>query len=630
MHDTSKPNSNDHVKKKQTQRSVKNEKIYEFFHQHVPITKWLPKYTSENAMGDMIAGVTIGLTMIPQSIAYASLANLSPQVGLYSALMGGIIYMTFGTVKQVSIGPTSLMSLLTYEYTKNLTPEYVVLLTFMCGIVEISMGLFKLGFLVDFISTPVTSGFTTATSIIVIMSQVKGILGVRFKGDTVKDILEKLIEHFHERRSGDMILGLSAIALILFMRELRNVPVKGNLKKVLWFISLSRNTSVVLLSMFITYLFESSGSPMPYLTSETAKTGLPSLRFPPFGYTSGNTTVTLPEMLYEIRSAIFIIPLVSVLANVSIAKTYANGGVVEATQEMLALGLCNIAGSFILSMPTCGAFTRSALVQASGVQTTLSNIYASGLIFLAIMFLTPHFHLIPRAVLSSILISAVLFMVDYQIVKPLWKTNRVELFVTLITLLISLFFTVEIGLLVGICANIIHLALMWSRPKLKIELIKSKGVEFVLITPNNGLYFPAIDYLYREIMRIPKQEGYSKIPLVINCAHLKGLDYTAAKGLSLISSEIQANDQRFIVLSSSEKMRYVFRKSGCKSMMFCNSLDALPATILGEHCKEKCALNNSSVSRNDTVVVDVPIMLAEGTPLLNVKTQNGNDTRVDL
>ncbi|XP_027850075.2 sodium-independent sulfate anion transporter-like isoform X2 [Aphis gossypii] len=623
-------NSNDHVKKKQMQKAIKNQKIYKFLHQHVPITKWLPKYNGKMAMGDMIAGITIGLTMIPQSIAYASLANLSPQVGLYSSLIGGFIYMNFGTVKQVSMGPTSLMALLTYEYTKNLTPQYVVLLTFMSGIVEMLMGLFKLGFLVDFISTPVTSGFTTATSIIVVMSQIKGILGVRFKGDTVKDILEKLIEHFHERRSGDMILGIGAIIVILSLRELRNVPAKGFLKNCLWFISLSRNTSVVLFAMFITYLFESSGTPLPYLTSDTAKTGLPSLQFPPFGYTSGNTTVTLSEMLYEIRSAIFIIPLVSVLANVSIAKTYANGGIVEATQEMLALGMCNIAGSFIMSMPTCGAFTRSALSQASGVQTTLSNIYASGLILLAILFLTPHFHLIPRAILSSILISAVLFMVDYQIIKPLWKTNRAELFVTLVTLLISLFFTVEIGLLAGICANIIHLALMWSRPKLKIELMKSKGVEFVLITPNNGLYFPAIDYLYREIMRIPKQEGYAKIPLVINCAHLKGLDYTAAKGLSLISSEIQAKDQRFIVLNASEKMRYVCRKSGCKSMVFCNSFDALPAAILGEQCKEKCILNSSSMKRNDTVVVDVPIMLAEVTPLLNIKPSNGNDAKVDL
>lgn len=90
---------------------------------------------------------------------------------------------------------------------------------------------------------------------------------------------------------------------------------------------------------------------------------------------------------------------------------------------MLALAMCNIVGSFIMAMPTCGAFTRSALSQASGVKTTMSNFYSSVLVLLAILFLTPHFHLIPRAVLSSVLISAVIFLVDYQIVKPLWKTN---------------------------------------------------------------------------------------------------------------------------------------------------------------------------------------------------------------
>lgn len=104
----------------------------------------------------------------------------------------------------------------------------------------------------------------------------------------------------------------------------------------------------------------------------------------------------------------------------------------------------------------------------------------------------------------------------------------------------------------------------------------------MLITPNNGLYFPAIDYLYREIMRISKQDGYAKLPMAVNCAHLKGLDYTAAKGLSMISSEIQAKGQRFIVLNASEKIRYVCRKSGCTTLTFCCSLDALPATILGE------------------------------------------------
>lgn len=111
---------------------------------------------------------------------------------------------------------------------------------------------------------------------------------------------------------------------------------------------------------------------------------------------------------------------------------------------------------------------------------------------------------------------------------------------------------------------------------------QSKGEEFVLITPNNGLYFPAIDYLYREIMTLTTKVEYEKTPFVMNCVHLKGLDYTAAKGLSLISSEIHAKNQRFIVLNASEKMRYVCRKSGCKAIVFCSSLDALPAIILGE------------------------------------------------
>ncbi|VVC25468.1 Hypothetical protein CINCED_3A011088 [Cinara cedri] len=612
-----------YVKKKQ----ITHDKLLEFFHRHVPITSWLPKYDREKATGDLISGITIGLTMIPQSIAYASMANLSPQVGLYTALTGGLIYTLLGTVKQVFMGPTSLMSLLTYEYTKNLSPEYVVLLTFMCGIVEMVMSLFNLGFLVDLISAPVISGFTTATAIIIVVSQIKGILGLSFKGDSVKEIIEKLVGHFHERRNGDIYLGLGAIAFILIMRELRNLPVKGYMKKVSGFISLSRNTTVVLISMYITYLFESNGVPLPYLTSATAKPGLPTIRFPPFGYTSGNTTVTLLEMLYEIRSAIFVIPLVSVLANVSIAKAYANGGTIDATQEMMALSVCNIAGSFIGSMPSCGAFTRSALSQASGVQTTLSNIYASCLIFLAIIFLTPHFHLIPRAILSAVLISAVVFLVDYQIVKPLWKTSRVELLITMITLVVSLLFNVEIGLLAGVCANILHLALMWSRPKLKIELIKSREIEFMLITPNNGLYFPAIDYLYREIMQIAKEKPYSKTPFVLNCVHMKGLDFTAAKGLSLISSEIQARDQLFVLLNASEKIRYVCLKSSrCRSIVFCNSLDALPAVILGEKFKEKC--EPKSRNEEQANALDVQINLAEVTPLLKLKPLNGNDTTI--
>ncbi|XP_050419849.1 sodium-independent sulfate anion transporter-like isoform X2 [Adelges cooleyi] len=632
MIDTVKPNSNERSKSSKTHhnRSKKHGKLLNSVRRRLPILTWLPDYDRQKAVGDAIAGITVGLTMVPQSIAYASLANLSPQVGLYSALMGGLFYVFLGSVNQVSIGPTSLMALLTYEFTKDLPHEYIPLLTFMCGLVEMMMGLLKLGFLVDLISAPVISGFTTATSLIIVLSQLKGILGVRFKGDTVVDIVEKLIKHFNERRNGDIYLGLTAIAFLLTMRQLYVIiPAKGKLKRALWYLSISRNTLVVLIAMFITYMYESSGSPVPYLTTSTVEAGLPTLQLPPFGYTSGNTTVTLSEMLYEIRSAMFIIPLVSILANVSIAKAYANGGTIDATQEMLALAMCNIVGSFIRSMPTCGAFTRSAVSQASGVQTTMSNIYCTILMFMAILFLTPHFHLIPKAILSAVLIAAVCSLVDYHIVKPLWKTSRIELFVAIITLMTSLCFTVEIGLLVGVCINIIHLAMLWSRPKLKIELSKISTVDIVMVTPNSGLYFPSTDYMYKEVMRIANQEPYLNKPLVLNCIHFKGLDYTAAKGMGLISSEIQAKNQIFIMLNASEKIKYVIRKAGCKTLVYCDSIDSIPSIINGEQFVEKVALLNPNESDDG----DVKINMAELAPLLQVQSvqiSNGNNGTVKV
>ncbi|XP_050539347.1 sodium-independent sulfate anion transporter-like isoform X2 [Daktulosphaira vitifoliae] len=617
MTDTIKSSSNDCIKIHRI-KSKKSSSLQNFILRHLPILTWLPNYDRQKAFGDAVSGITVGLTMVPQSMAYAMLANLAPQVGLYSGLMGGIFYLFLGTVNQVSIGPTSLMALLTYEYTKNLPPIYIPLLTFICGLVEMAMGLLKLGFLVNLISAPVISGFTTATSFIIVLSQLKGILGVRFKGDTVTDIIEKLIEHFHERRNGDIYLGLASIVFLLIIRQLQFiVPAKGVLKQILWIFSISRNTLIVLITMFITLFYEINGISVPFLTTNTVEPGYPTFQLPPFGYTSGNTTVTLTEMLYEIRSAIIVIPLVSILANVSIAKAYANGGTINATQEMLALATCNIFGSFIRSMPVCGAFTRSAVSQASGVQTPMSGIYSTVLMNLAILYLTPHFHLIPRAVLSAVLIAAVIFLVDYQIVKPLWKTNRIELFVASVTLLTSLFFTVEIGLLVGVCANILHLALLWSRPKLIIEISKVLTTEFVLVTPNSGLYFPSTDYLYKEIMRIRKHEVYEKKPIVLNCVHFKGLDYTAARGLCLISEKIRATGHMFILLNVSDKMKYIIRKTGCNDLVYCNSIESVPV-VINDDCSKKVPLFKPSDK-------DVKIALAELTPLLQNQSTETTD-----
>lgn len=199
--------------------SVKKEQsLLQLIIQRVHILSWISSYDKNVAVSDFIAGLTLGLTMIPQSIAYAALANLPSQYGLYSGFLGSLIYVVFGTIKEVSIGPTSLMALLTLQYTMNKPVEIVILLTFLVGIVELCMGIFKLGFVVDFISIPVTSAFTSATSLIIIASQLKGLLGIRYSSTSFADTIVQLWQNIDQIQWGDTILSVSCIAFLLILR----------------------------------------------------------------------------------------------------------------------------------------------------------------------------------------------------------------------------------------------------------------------------------------------------------------------------------------------------------------------------------------------------------------------------
>lgn len=189
-----------------------------FLFKRLHILEWLPRYTKFDAVSDLIAGITVGLTMMPQSMAYAALANLSPQYGLYSSFMGSLIYVFFGTIKEVSIGPTSLMALLTISYTRNLPIDYIFLLCFLAGWVELLMGVFKLGFIVDFISAPAISGFTSATACIIIMTQLKGLFGIKFASNDIVDYFFKFGEHLPETKQEDLMLGVCSIICLLIFR----------------------------------------------------------------------------------------------------------------------------------------------------------------------------------------------------------------------------------------------------------------------------------------------------------------------------------------------------------------------------------------------------------------------------
>ncbi|CAH1396616.1 unnamed protein product [Nezara viridula] len=543
----------------------------ELLQRHIPIIRWLRNYTKEDAICDLIAGISIGLTMIPQSIAYASLAGLSPQTGLNSAFMGCMIYAFLGTIKEVVIGPSSLMALLTYEYTRSLNMDFVVLLCFLCGIVEFIMGILRLGFLVEFISSPVVSGFTTATSVIIVGSQLKGLMGIRFKSNGFLDNIYQLFANAHKLRWGDTILGVACIIILLILRKAQELKVpetwkyRNYVKKGLWLVSLGRNFLIVAAASFVAYLYKNNGYQTPFVTTKAVEGGIPSLTLPPFSTQIGNKTYDLGEMVTELGTGYIVIPIIAVLANVAIAKAFVNGPV-EATHEMLTLSICNIIGSCVQSMPTTGAFTRSAVVSASGVRTPIASIYAAGLALMALGFLGPYFHYIPRATLSAVLIAAVLFLIDWKIFCDLWKKSWLDFFCVTFTLVSCLALGIEVGLLIGVMMGITHLVYKTSRPPLNIE----PGKEVTTVSGRNGLYFSATDYFNGKLQKYASGSD----TVIIDCSTFSGIDFTAAKGLASLINSFQKRGQKLMLVNVPRKWKKLLLSAGVKEgYIRCESMD---------------------------------------------------------
>ncbi|KAK2581784.1 hypothetical protein KPH14_002262 [Odynerus spinipes] len=590
-------------------KKKRKKKIRANLKRYLSIAQWLPKYNQFQAISDLIAGITIGLTMIPQSIAYAALAGLTAQYGLYSSLLGGFMYTILGTIREVSIGPTSLMSLLTMEYTRDMPVDFVVLLTLLAGCVELMMGLLNLGFLVDFISIPVTSAFTSAAAIIIIVAQVQGLLGLRYKSYSMIDNVYKAFQNIANVNLADVALSSSCIVFLLFFRKLKdlgNGSKNTKTRKILWFLSIARNALIVLITSTIAFNLASHGS-SPFTLSGKVKPGLPAVAVPPFSSQIGNRTYTFFEMCSHYGSGIFMVPLIAVLTNVAIAKAFASGSSLNAKQEMLTLGVCNILGSFISSMPTCGALTRSAVSAASGVQTPMAGVYTGTLTLLALSFLTPYFYYIPRATLAAVLVVAVLFMVDLRIFIVLWKGSKKDAIAAITTFVVCIVCNIEVGLLLGVAINIIFLLHPSARPNIRtIECKTALGNEYVVFKSEAGLYYPAVDFLSNKLQTVASKCERKKVPLIVDCERFSGFDYTAIKSIERLSKQLNAHEQRLWLLNvkpeiiqsisiMADEKYFIFIENSEKVQCF---VDEIKGTTDENVADEESGLMNDVVKEN--------------------------------
>ncbi|XP_040383396.1 sulfate transporter 4.1, chloroplastic-like [Oryza brachyantha] len=415
----------------------------------LPCLSWMRRYKwKEDLQADLAAGITVGVMLVPQGMSYAKLAGLHPIYGLYTGFLPLFVYAIFGSSRQLAVGPVALVSLLVsnvlgsiVDSSSELYTELAILLAFMVGILECLMGLLRLGWIIRFISHSVISGFTTASAIVIGLSQIKYFLGYSVtRSSKIIPLIESIIGGIDQFSWPPFVMGSTFFAILLTMKNL------GKSNKRLRFLRASGPlTAVVLGTIFVKVFHPSSISVVGEIPQ-----GLPKFSIPR-GF----------EHLWSLMPTAILITGVAILESVGIAKALAakNGYELDPNKELFGLGIANICGSFFSSYPATGSFSRSAVNHESGAKSGLSGIIMGIIIGGALLFMTPLFTDIPQCALAAIVISAVTSLVDYEEAIFLWSIDKKDFFLWAITFITTLTFGIEIGVLVGVgfsLAFVIH------------------------------------------------------------------------------------------------------------------------------------------------------------------------------
>ncbi|XP_017839635.1 sodium-independent sulfate anion transporter [Drosophila busckii] len=501
-----------------------------------PILGWLPRYRASYLLQDFIAGFTVGLTTIPQAIAYGVVAGLEPQYGLYSAFMGCFAYIVFGSCKDVTIATTAIMALMVNQYA-TISPDYAVLVCFLAGSIILVLGLLNMGVLVRFISIPVITGFTMAAATTIGSAQINNLVGLKSPSNDLLPAWENFFTHLPNIRKWDALLGIVTLAFLLLMKEVTKIKWGHRL---FWkYLSLSRNALAVIFGTFLAYILSRDGN-QPFKVTGNITAGVPPFRLPPFGTTIDGEYVSFGEMVSEVGASLASIPMIAILEIVAISKAFSKGKIVDASQEMIALGMCNIMGSFVLSMPVTGSFTRTAVNNASGVRTPLGGAVTGALVLMALAFLTQTFYFIPKTTLAAIIIAAMISLVEFDKVADMWKSKKRDMFPFVVTIVTCLFWSLEYGMLCGIVANLVYILYSSARPQLNITLEKIQGYEIALVDVKQKLDYASAEYLKEKVVRFLNQQSIKISLVIIKGSEINAIDYTVGMNIISLKADLDA------------------------------------------------------------------------------------------
>ena len=415
----------------------------------IPILEWLPNYTRSRFKGDFIAGITVAIILIPQGIAYALIAGLPPIYGLYCALVPQLVYAVFGSSRQVAIGPVAMDSLIVATGVSTLalagSDSYIaiaILLAFMVGGIQFLLGVFRLGFVVNFLSKPVISGFTSAVALTIGINQFRNLFGVDFiQSDQIQYVLEDIWFTITDFNSHTTIIGLISVAVIISLRKInKKIP----------------NALIVVVSGILTIRYFGNDF-VDVAIVKDIPSGLPSFSFPELDI----------SQMKELLPIALTLVMVGYLETISIGKSLEakqDEYKIRPNQELMALGLSNMIGSWFKAYPSTSSFSRSAINQESGATTGMASLVSVFMVLITLLFLTPLFYHLPKTVLAAIIIVAVFGLVNIKEAIFLWKANNLDFWLLIATFFSTLLFGIEYGIMIGVGLSLIILIFRTSRP----------------------------------------------------------------------------------------------------------------------------------------------------------------------
>lgn len=529
---------------------------------YFPIFDWLPKYKKSYIAGDVSAGFTVGIMLIPQGMAYAMIAGLPPVYGLYAALIPNLLYGLTGSSRKLAVGPVALDSLIVASGLAAMKLESIeayiamaLFLAFFVGLLQLFMGLFKMGFLANFLSRPVVSGFTSAAALVIAVSQLGHFLGVQIEATKTLDTLRALASKLTEIVYWDLAIGIIAIIVIVLLKKVSK--------------KLPSAMLVVVLSIVGIYLFMKQEGDVTLLGM--IPEGLP--------------TFTMHNVNKE--QWIHAFPLCLALAFISFAEAMSMAKAVEEksqefytnpNQELRALGVSNIIGSFFQSFPANAGFSRTAVNISEGAKTGMASIISAAVVAVTLLFLTPYFEYLPKSVLGAIILVSVYGLIDFKYPAQLYKQQKDEFVLLLVTFLTTLLIGITQGIIFGVLFSLLLLVYRTSRPHMAV-LGKIKGMDYfknlnrfpedteqydeiLMLRFDAQFYFANIHYFKKVLMNEIEKKGDTLKYVILNAEPVNYIDNTALNQLEKLVEGLKEKGITFKIAGAIGPIRDRIQKSG--------------------------------------------------------------------